>query len=101
MRARILAASVVATLSLAAAAAAHDADLSAQTQAPTNVTATTAVLHGAVDPGGDKSTYWFEVGTTTAYGIVTQPASTGKKEEAVRVTHGIDGLAAGTTYHVR
>src|SRR5258705_7043376 len=101
MRARRLAVAVLATACLGAAAAQAHAVLSAQTQSPTEVAATTAVLHGALDPGGDKTTYWFEVGTTTAYGIVTQPASAGSKEAPVTVTHGIAGLSAATTYHVR
>jgi hypothetical protein len=83
------------------AATADDAKLSAQTQAPTSVTVASAVLHGTVDPGGDKTTYWFELGATTAYGIVTPPASAGKKDEPVSVTRGVGALAPGTTYHVR
>jgi hypothetical protein len=75
--------------------------LSVETAAPTNVTATTAVLHGSVDPGGAKTTFWFEVGTTTDYGIVTNPASSGSRDKATPVTHGVDGLAPDTTYHVR
>jgi hypothetical protein len=75
--------------------------VSVQTQAPSNVTATTAVLHGTVDPGGTKTQYWFEVGTTTAYGTATQPASSGTADRAAAVVRAIDRLVAGTTYHVR
>jgi hypothetical protein len=75
--------------------------LSVQTTAPTNVTATTAVLHGSVDPGGAKTTYWFELGTTTAYGTATQPTSSGSSDRPVDVLRAVGGLAAGTTYHVR
>jgi hypothetical protein len=74
--------------------------LTVETAAPTEVTATTAVLHGSVDPGGARTTYWFEVGPTTSYGTATQPASSGGNT-ATPVTRGISGLAAGTTYHVR
>jgi hypothetical protein len=72
-----------------------------QTQAPTAVTMTGAVLHGLVDPGSQKTTYWFEIGTTTAYGTSTNPASAGKGDAAVTVNHGIGNLQPATTYHVR
>jgi hypothetical protein len=72
-----------------------------QTQAPTAVTTTSAVLHGLVDPNDRMTTYWFEFGTTTAYGTATNTASAGKGKAAVAVDHGIAPLEAGTTYHVR
>jgi hypothetical protein len=87
-------------VSIAVAASAGPA-LTVETAAPTNVTATTAVLHGSVDPGGAKTTFWFELGTTTAYGIVTNPASSGSADRTSPVAHGVSGLAPGTTYHVR
>ncbi len=100
MRARILVA-VLVTASLGSAVAIADGGLTATTEAPTNVTTASAVLHGTVDPGGAQTTYWFEYGTTTAYGIVTQPANTGQQQAAVAVARGIGGLAPGTAYHVR
>jgi hypothetical protein len=72
-----------------------------QTQAPTAVTTTSAVLHGLVNPNDRMTTYWFELGTTTAYGTATNAASAGKGKTAVAVNHGIAALEAGTTYHVR
>jgi hypothetical protein len=101
VRARRLGVGILAAACLGAAAAQAHTVLSAQTQAPTEVGANTAVLHGALVPGGDHTTYWFEVGTTTAYGIVTQPAGAGSKDKPVTVAHGIAGLSAATTYHVR
>lgn len=101
MRARILLAIVVAIASIGAAAASASSGISVQTQAPTNVSAASAILHGALDPGDDKTTWWFELGTTTAYGTVTQPASTGSKGKPATVTHAITGLGPATTYHVR
>jgi hypothetical protein len=71
-----------------------------QTQAPTAVRTASAVLHGLVDPGSQKTTYWFELGTTTAFGTSTNPASTGNGDEAVSVSHGIGNLQPATTYHV-
>jgi hypothetical protein len=72
-----------------------------QTQPPTAVTTTSAVLHGLVNPNDRMTTYWFELGTTTAYGTTTNTASAGKGKAAVTVNHGIATLEAGTTYHVR
>jgi hypothetical protein len=72
-----------------------------QTQAPTALTTTSAVLHGLVDPNDRKTTYWFELGPTTAYGTATNPATAGSGKVAVAVNHGVDTLQAGTTYHVR
>jgi len=72
-----------------------------QTQAPTDLTTTSAVLHGLVDPNDRKTTYWFELGPTTAYGTSTNPASAGSGKVAVTVNHAVGGLQAGTTYHVR
>ena len=51
----------------------------AQTLAPTAL-AGVIVLHGTVDAGHQKTTYWFEVGPTTAYGSATQPAKVDKVE---------------------
>jgi hypothetical protein len=72
-----------------------------QTQASDTITTTTALLHGTVNPSHRKTTYWFEVGTTTAYGSATNPASAGHGDKPVNVNHGFDGLQPATTYHVR
>ena len=66
-----------------------------QTQAPTAITTASAVLHGLVNPRTRKTTYWFEFGTTLAYGTTTNPASAGKGDKPVTVTVGIGALAAG------
>jgi hypothetical protein len=73
----------------------------AQTQAPTAVTIASAVLHGVVGPGGSMTTYWFEIGTTVAYGTTTNAAGAGKGTELVTVSRGIGGLEPATTYHMR
>src|SRR5438045_2864055 len=72
-----------------------------QTQAPTSIVATTAVFHGLVNPRTHMTTYWFEVGTTLAYGAATNSASAGKGDKPVAVTGGIVGLQPATEYHVR
>ena len=72
-----------------------------QTQAPTAVSASSAVLHGLVNPRTRKTTYWFEVGTTVAYGTTTAVANAGKGDKPVTVTADIGSLVPATTYHVR
>ena len=50
----------------------------AQTLAPSDVTNTSATLHGTVDADKRPTTYWFDIGPTTAYGAHTQAATTDK-----------------------
>lgn len=66
-----------------------------------HVTDTSAVLHGAVNPNGKATTYFFQWGLTTAYGVgsVAHSAGHGTKSVAVRTT--ASGLIPGTAYHYR
>jgi hypothetical protein len=83
-----------------AAAASQDEPPVPGTHAPANVNATAAVLRGVVDDdGGNTVTFWFELGTTTAYGSTTQKWKTDKPQTDVQ--RGFGGLVQGTTYHVR
>jgi len=72
-----------------------------QTQTPTSISSASAVFHGLVNPRTRMTTYWFEVGTTLAYGTTTNPASAGKGDKPVAVTAGTGGLQPETAYHVR
>ena len=96
---------VVTALAAACAPAAATAQASdhtapsAQTLAPAPV-AGVVVLHGTVDAGHQKTTYWFEVGPTTAYGSTTQPGTLDKKDP-VAVMSVVSGLLKGGTYHAR
>jgi hypothetical protein len=42
-----------------------------------HVTDTTAVLHGTINPNGSTTTYYFEWGLTTAYGVNSVAHSAG------------------------
>ncbi|MDO8630279.1 MAG: OmpA family protein [Phycisphaerales bacterium] len=70
------------------------------TGAASDVTVTSATLNGTVDSGGSYFSYYFEYGTTTAYGnataITDYPAPV-----IVAVSAPIAGLGANTTYHYR
>ncbi|MDZ4820193.1 MAG: fibronectin type III domain-containing protein, partial [Planctomycetota bacterium] len=62
---------------------------------------TTALLFGTVNPQGSTTTAWFEWGTTTSYGFMTNPEVIGNGSSVVQVTHGIQGLTPGATYNFR
>jgi hypothetical protein len=65
------------------------------------VTPTTALLHGAVNPNGHPTTYFFQYGGNSLYGATTPPASAGAGKSAISVTAGIGTLAPNTVYHYR
>ena len=73
----------------------------ASTGPATDVTATTATLNGVVNPNKEDTTFYFEYGTTSAYGTKTavQPPVSGNAGKDVSVA--ITGLTPGTTYHFR
>jgi hypothetical protein len=97
-----LTAALVAACALAAASAEADSAEPpvAQTLAPTDFAGTVVILHGTVDAGHQKTTYWFEIGPTTAYGSTTQPVTLNKKDP-VGVASAISGLSRAGTYHAR
>lgn len=66
-----------------------------------SVTTGSAVVTGVVNPGGAATTYRFEYGTSTSYGLTTadQDAGSGTADVNGRAT--ITGLTANTTYHYR
>jgi hypothetical protein len=69
----------------------------------TGVTQFTATLNGSLKTFESNVDYYFQYGTSTAYGQV-QPIPDGVTPlttEAVPVTQPITGLQAGTTYHYR
>jgi len=68
-----------------------------------NRTASSAVLAGEVNPNGLPTTYYFEYGPTSAYGLrAPMPnGDVGSGTSAVPVTQQVEGLAPGTTYHYR
>jgi hypothetical protein len=72
----------------------------AQTLAPTGSAGVVVVLHGTVDPGHQRTTYWFELGPTTAYGATTQPVTI-DTDHPVNATSVVAGLLKGGTYHAR
>lgn len=68
---------------------------------PAQVSGASVVLTGSVDPVGRSTSWWFELGPTTAYGTSTVVRSAGSGRGAVAVSESVAGLAPGAEYHVR
>jgi hypothetical protein len=70
----------------------------------TNVAATSATLDASIDPNHAPTTYYFQYGTSTAYGTeipVAPGASIGSGKGDEEVFQHLQGLLAGTVYHYR
>ena len=74
---------------------------SVSTSSPSVVTSSSATLAGSVNPNGKATTYTFEYGPTTAYGLQSSAASAGTGTSATSVHTTVTGLVAGSTYHYR
>src|SRR4051794_22940626 len=60
-----------------------------------------ATLSGTVTPGGKVTSWHFEYGTTTAYGLQSGGGDTTDGADPEAVATGVGSLSAGTTYHYR
>lgn len=85
---------------LSATAAAATAP-SASTGGATGVSFGSATLHGSVNPHGAETSYYFQYGPTTAYGMQTGLSDAGSGTSAVQVAIVVSGLAPLTRYHYR
>ena len=69
------------------------------TNAPTNITSSSATLNGTINPGGTTIVH-FQYGMTTTYGSTTANSTrTGNATQAVSAN--IPGLSPNITYHFR
>jgi hypothetical protein len=75
--------------------------LAARTGVASNVTASTATLEGDLTPAGPQSSYYFDYGTTTAYGQTTHAQVADATSADVHATADVNGLSMGTEYHFR
>jgi hypothetical protein len=66
-----------------------------------HVSYATATLTGAIDPEGQDTSYFFQYGTTKAYGSQTALADAGAGFLTVRVRLPVGGLQPLTRYHFR
>ncbi len=73
----------------------------ASTEAASGIANTEAMLNGTVNPDGLETKYYFEYGTSSAYGKKTSEASAGSGTSNVKESQTVTGLSAGTEYHFR
>jgi len=75
----------------------------ATTEAATAIASTQATLNATVNPEGSETSYYFEYGTTEAYGtkIPLSPTSVGSGTSNVPVSQTPTGLSKSTEYHFR
>jgi hypothetical protein len=66
-----------------------------------SVTSSSAMLNGTVNPRLATTTYFFEYGTSTAYGLTTGSNDAGSGAGDLSVSAAITGLSPNTTYHYR
>lgn len=66
-----------------------------------DITSTSALLNGAVNPNGVDTTAVFEYGADTNYGVDTSDISVGSGTSYVAVNAKISGLTPNATYHYR
>jgi hypothetical protein len=99
---RVVPASAVAVCALLAPAAATAAEKPlATTGGAANLTPSSALVNGTVNPRGAATTYFFRYGTTRSYGAQTPTRSAGAGTSGRRIAEGLAGLAPATTYHYR
>jgi hypothetical protein len=65
------------------------------------LTPTSVTLAGSVIPDGHVTRWYFQYGTTTAYGATTKVGDAGSSMDTVAVGRSVPGLAANTVYHFR
>lgn len=96
----VLAGTAGASAALAAVALAGSSPTTA-TGTATQVKQNSALLHGTVNPNGASTTYFFQWGLSTSYGVNGTPLAAGAGVKAKAVTEPAAGLVQGTTYHYR
>lgn len=97
----LMSAAVISVVLAAAAVASAASSPSVTTGTHSHVTDTSAVLHGTVNPNGSATTYYFQWGLTTAYGLQSGEHAAGHGTKPVAVSTTAAGLIPGTSYHYR
>jgi hypothetical protein len=102
--ARLVSACAIAALGLCAVLSSQalaSADPTATTGTAQQVAFASATVTATVNPAGASTSYYFQYGTTSSYGLQTAAASAGAGSSDVPVSQPLSGLAASTTYHFR
>jgi phosphodiesterase/alkaline phosphatase D-like protein len=92
---------VVSAVLVVAAVAVAASSPTVATGTHSHVTDSSAALHGSVNPNGQATTYFFQWGLTTEYGVNSVAHSAGPGTKPVAVSTTASGLIPGTTYHYR
>jgi len=92
---------VLAALALPAAGQAATPAPTLATSGVSNVGYSSATLYGYVNAQGQATNYYFEYGTTTAYGTQSSLSPAGSSTSTVKINQAIKGLQAATKYHYR
>lgn len=74
---------------------------SAETGAATDVTVSTATLHGTINPHGAATTYYFQYGRTTPFTQRTPVQSAGAGTQNIAVSAPVSDLSWGREYQFR
>lgn len=74
---------------------------SAQTGSVDGTSSSGTTLTGSVTPDGADTTYYFQYGTSSAFGSQTATQDAGSGMNPVAITASLAGLAPGTTYDFR
>ena len=101
MRMRVLLPLAVFGCVLAAPATAAARAPAVTTGGVANVTSNSALLKGTVNPEGKETAYYFQIGTTKAYGGTTTAVNAGSGTSTVSIAEPVGSLAGFTTYHYR
>lgn len=68
---------------------------------PSSIGVVGATVSGDVNPEGLPTSWFFQYGTTTAYGLHSAPKGAGAAAAATDVSARLQGLTPGTVYHYR
>lgn len=99
--ARLLAAAATAVTLTIGAASATAAPPVVSTQPASGIAQTTALMRAGINPKGERTSYYFEIGLDKRYGTQTAPGTLGAGTKAVAVRHGAGALRPNTVYHYR
>jgi pimeloyl-ACP methyl ester carboxylesterase len=73
----------------------------ATTNAATNITSSSAILNGTVNPNGGATTTYFQFGLSTDYGATTSSSNVGSGTSAVSFQTSTGAIQPGQTFHYR
>ena len=73
----------------------------ANTKSASNITTSSAILNGEINPNGSTTSYWFEWGHTSNLGYTTSHQSAGYGNSLNSVSRNLSGLSNDTRYYFR